>query len=712
MSTYAHIEEEKLGAAYDSKLMRRLLKYIKPYKRLFLISIVLIIFITACELALPYITKTAIDQFILLPQAILTLADKQELVKLSAKYELKLIPLGEGKFLLDISKLDKATKMDLEQKGYLSKERYLLVDPKAASKEILRLVQKYPEAFAELAGIYLASYESLRKLPLKDLITLRGKDIKGIDILAVIFIAVLILRFATSFAQVYILQLTGQRIMYDMRLDIYKHLLRLPVRFFDKNPVGRLVTRATNDVAAINEMYTAVLVNLFKDIFLILGILTIMFQMNLRLAAFILLLAPLIFYVTLEFRKRAREAYREVRRKLAKLNAFLQESLSGMRIIQIFAQEKRSYESFAQINQEEYLANMRQIIIFAIFNPIIHMMSALAVALIIWYGGLGVIRGSFTLGSLVAFLSYVEMLFQPIRDLSEKYNILQGAMASSERIFLLLDEKEEGKGGQVLKNLKGEIEFKDVWFAYNGDEWVLRGISFKVRPGERIAIVGPTGSGKTSIINLLLRLYDIQRGQILLDGIDIKELNLEFLRSQMAVVLQDAFLFSGNVLSNIRLQDENISKEQAIEAARFVKAHEFIAELPSGYETEVVERGATLSVGQRQLLAFARAVAFNPKILILDEATANIDSHTESLIQESLGRMLQGRTSIAIAHRLSTIRDADKILVINKGKLVEEGTHEELLAKKGLYYALYTLQFAEEAVGSNLSISLKEVTAE
>jgi ATP-binding cassette subfamily B protein len=594
-------EEEKLGKAYDAQLMRRLLRYVKPYRGLFALAVALSFVVTALELVIPYITKTAIDGYI--------------------------VPATRG------------------------------------------------------------------ALPFE-------RAFQGVLTLALVFTGVLLARLLTAFGQTYLLQYTGQRVMYDMRTQIFAHLMRLPVRFFDKSPVGRLVTRATNDVAAINEMYSAVLVSAFKDVFLIVGIFAIMLGLNWKLALLILLLMPLLSWVTFEFRKRAREAFREVRRKLAKLNAYLAESISGMRIIQLFVRERRSFEEFQKINREEYEAHLRQIMVFATFQPLIYIINALGASLILWYGGSGVLQGIFTLGSLVAFLSYVDMLFQPIRDLSEKYNILQGAMASSERIFQLLDEPEEHYEGRTLASIKGRIEFRDVWFSYQPKpqdeaDWILKGVSFAVEPGERVAIVGPTGSGKTTIISLLLRLYEIQQGQILLDGVDIRELDLKFLRSQMAVVLQDVFLFSGDILGNIRLQSEKIPRERAIEAARFVQADEFIKELPQGYETEVKERGATLSVGQRQLLAFARAVAFEPKILILDEATANIDSKTEHLIQQSIDKIMEGRTAIVIAHRLSTIRHCDKILVLHKGRLVEQGTHEELLARKGLYHALYTLQFGE-----------------
>ena len=604
MSTSYYAEEERLGKAYDARLMRRLLRYIKPYRGLFLVTLALSSIITAAELTIPYITKTVIDHFLTPP------------------------------------------------------------------------------------------------------------NLTAIQIAILVLLGLLVGRLLFSFAQVYLLQLTGQWIMRDLRGEIFAHLMKLPMRFFDTNPVGRLVTRATNDVAAINDMYTSVLVYLFKDVLLIGGILVIMFNLNWRLTGLILLLAPLMIWISFEFRKRAREAYRQFRIKLAQLNAYLQEGISGMAITQIFTAERRSFARFSKINTEEYQANLRQIHIYAVFQPIMSQMRSVAVALLIWYGGIGVVSGNFTLGALVAFLSYIDMLFQPIIDLSDKYNILQGAMASSERIFLLLDRPRERYQGQRVPNFQGQVEFRDVWFAYHGEDWVLRGVSFTVAPGERVALVGPTGSGKSTIISLILRLYEAQKGQILIDGIDIRELDLQSLRSQMAVVLQDVFLFASDILGNIRLQSERISPDKAMDAARFVQADPFIRSLPQAYATPVQERGATLSAGQRQLLAFARAVAFDPKILVLDEATADIDSQTEHLIQESLRAMLRGRTSIVIAHRLSTIRESDKILVIHQGKLLEQGTHEELLAKQGLYHALYTLQFVETGSPTTAAAEMIETSAD
>jgi len=407
-------------------------------------------------------------------------------------------------------------------------------------------------------------------------------------------------------------------------------------------------------------------------------------------------LFPLIVLAAWQFRNRVRAAYREVRKQIARLNAYLQESISGMRIVQLFVQELKANERFSEINEAKYVAQMRQMITFAVFRPLMSFLSSFAIALVIWYGGFNVLRGSLSLGALTAFIQYARMLFEPILNLSEGYNVLQAAMASSERIFRLLDEPEEDAGGgRALASARGRIEFQDVWFAYNEEEWVLKGVSFVAEPGKHVAIVGPTGSGKTTIIRILLRMYPIQRGRILLDGVPIEELDLAYLRSRMAVVLQDVFLFSGDIMDNIKLRSD-IPEEKAIESARFVSA-DFVEALPDGYHTEVKERGVTLSVGERQLLSFARAIAFDPTVLVLDEATASIDSHTEALIQRSLRKIMDGRTSIVIAHRLSTIREADRIIVLHKGELVESGTHHELLAQDGLYAALHSLQFAEAA---------------
>jgi len=682
VSEYFH-EDEILGRAFDARLMRRLIRFLKDYKALFAVTVVLTMVIAGIQLVLPFLTKIAIDNYMSLSYAVVELDEQPSYGSP--------VSLGENRYLLEVLDVPPEIRRDWEADGTLSDERFLFLDEGDADAS---LGTEYAEVFEPVAGGFIATQESLSNLPAADLERIRGGAIAGILRLASLFAFALLARFLFGVAQVYLLQYTGQRVMFDMRREIFGHILRLPLRFFDRTPVGRLVTRATNDVAAINEMFTSMLVNLFRDAFIVVGILVVMFQFEWRLALVISALFPVIVFAAWKFRDRVRVAYREVRKQIARLNAYLQESISGMRIIQVFTQEKKANARFEEINELKYRADMKRLLTFAIFRPLMSFLSSFAVALVIWYGGLNVLRGSLSLGALTAFIQYVRMLFEPVLHLSEGYNVLQGAMASSERIFRLLDEPEEDRGrGQTVKELTGRIEFRDVWFAYNEEDWILKGVSFQAAPGERIAIVGPTGSGKTTIIRILLRMYPIQKGQILLDGVPIDELDLSYLRSQMAVVLQDVFLFSGDIMDNIKLRSD-IPEAQAIEAARFVSA-DFVEDLPAAYKTEVKERGVTLSVGERQLLSFARAVAFDPKVLVLDEATASIDSHTEHLIQSSLHRIMEGRTSLVIAHRLSTIREADRIIVLNKGCLVEQGTHSELLAADGLYSALHSLQFSE-----------------
>jgi len=681
-------DDEVLGKAFDLRLMRRLVRFLTPYRGLFSICVILILVLTGIQTGLPYISKVAIDRFLTLPWAIVTPGSPPPAGA---------IPLGERGYLVEVSSLPPELRTGWEKAGVLSPTRYLFVK-KGSDEEKIAL--EHPDLFTPVPGGYIADESALRSLGPEETILLRTGAIAGLIRLAILFAIALLVRFVFGVSQIYLLQLTGQKVMYDMRREIFGHVLRLPLSYFDKTPVGRLVTRVTNDVAAINEMFTSMLVNLFRDAFLIFAVLGIMFHLEWRVALVILVLFPLIVIAAFEFRRRARAAYREVRRQIARLNAYLQESISGMRIVQLFVQEAKANERFAKINVDKYKASMRQLLTFAVFRPLMSFLSSFAVAVVIWYGGLNVLRGSLSLGALTAFIQYVRMLFEPILELSQGYNILQGAMAAAERIFILLDEPEEERGGGAqLENVEGKIEFKNVWFAYNDEEWILKDVSFTVNPGERVAIVGPTGSGKTTIIRLLLRMYPIQKGEILLDGVPIERLDLGFLRSRMAVVLQDVFLFSGDIMDNIRLHAE-IPEDKAIEAARFANA-DFVERLPDGYRTEVKERGVTLSVGERQLLSFARAVAFKPEILVLDEATASIDSQTESLIQRSLTKIMEDRTSIVIAHRLSTIREADKIIVLHKGKIVEEGTHSELLSLDGLYAALHRLQFAEIGGGTD-----------
>ena len=599
-------EEEVLGKAYDSVLMRRLLRYLRPYHRYVALALTAIIGNAGLQLAQPYLMKVAIDQHI-------------------------------------------AT-------GAL----------------------------------------------------------EGLDRIAVLFLAILLGSFSLEFIQTWLLQLTGQRIMFDLRMQIYEHLQRLDVGFYDRNPVGRLMTRVTTDVDVLNDMFTAGVVSIFGDIFMLVGIMIVLFVMDWRLALVALSVLPLIAIVTQWFRRNARESYRTVRTLIARINAFLQEHITGMSTVQLFRQEARTFARFDEVNTRHREANVQSIFYYAVFYPAIEVIGALAAALIIWFGGGWTIQGTLTLGSLVAFLQYSQRFFRPISDMSEKFNVLQAAMASSERIFKLLDtpariesaatapgehrrrDFEAAAAPAGLAATPGSIVFDDVSFAYNETDFVLKHVSFEVKPGERVGIVGATGAGKSTLINLLLRFYDVTGGRILVDGADVRSMDLQKLRAKFSLVLQDVHLFSGTVASNIRLGNTAIGDAAVRDAARAVHASAFIERLPDQYEHPVAERGATLSVGQKQLLSFARALAFNPEILILDEATSSVDTETELTIRDALHVLMAGRTTLAIAHRLSTIQDMDKILVLHRGELREWGTHQQLLAKRGIYYKLYQLQFKDQ----------------
>jgi len=527
---------------------------------------------------------------------------------------------------------------------------------------------------------------------------IRQGNASGLDTIALLYLGSLLLAFVVRFGQVFILQMTGQKVMMDLRREIYAHLQRLHVGFFDQNPVGRLMTRVTTDVDAVNELFTSGVVTVFGDLFTLFGIMGVMVAMNWKLALVTFSVIPLFFVVTNWFRAGSRATFREVRRWVARINAFLQENITGMPVVQLFRREERNREAFAAINRQHTDANLAQIFYYAVFYPAIELLAALATALIILYGGWRVIAGTLTLGALVAFIQYSERFWRPISDLSEKFNILQAAMASSERIFTLLDTEPKVVAPDKpvhLETVRGRVGFENVTFGYQPATPVLQDIDFTVEPGKSVALVGATGAGKTSIISLLTRFYDVDQGRVTLDGVDVRALDPAQLRSSLALVLQDVHLFSGTIASNIRLGSA-IPDERVKEAARAVHAHRFIEALPQGYATEVRERGATLSVGQKQLLSFARALAHDPRVLILDEATSSVDTETEALIQDALRVLLQGRTAIVIAHRLSTIQHVDEILVLHKGRVRERGTHQELLAQRGLYWRLYQLQYKDQ----------------
>ncbi|HSR54361.1 MAG TPA: ABC transporter ATP-binding protein [Acidobacteriota bacterium] len=554
-------------------------------------------------------------------------------------------------------------------------------------------------AALQVAGPYLM------KIGIDDYIA--AGDWHGLRLLALVFVGVLLLQFVAAYAQAYVMNWTGQRIMYDLRMEIFGHFQRLQLSFFDKNPVGRLITRATTDVDVLNELFTSGVIKIFGDIFTLAGIVAAMLWINWKLALVSFAVIPLLVAATAVFKMKVRDAFRRVRTCIARINAFLQENVTGMAVVQVFGQKERQYEEFRRRNQDHRDAFLDSIFYYAVFYPVVNLIGALAVALILWYGGLQVMEGALTLGAVVAFIQYADRFYRPISDLSEKFGILQSAMASSERIFKLLDTQpsiEQDPQPYRPRQARGEIEFRNVTFAYKPGNPVLHDVSFKVSPGERVAIVGATGSGKSTIISLLSRFYEIEEGQILIDGVDVRQWDMGALRRQMAIVLQDVFLFSGTVEENIALWSSREhpapDPKSLREAARQVHAEPFIEELEQGYQSRIAERGSSLSVGQRQLLAFARALARDPRVLILDEATSSIDTETELLIQDALDRLMQGRTSLVVAHRLSTIQTSDRIIVLHKGRIREAGTHQQLLAQKGLYHTLYQLQYKDQLKGA------------
>src|SRR6266540_3590642 len=520
----------------------------------------------------------------------------------------------------------------------------------------------------------------------------------GLILLVGLFAGVQFLRLVFSYFQAVFLNTVGQYVMFDIRRELYDKLQHQEIAYYDRNPVGRIMTRLTTDVDALNELFTQGVTDLLGDLVMIIAIIGVMLWMDIRLTIVTLLTVPLLFAATTWFRKGARKGYDMVRTRIARINAFLQEHFAGAQTVQIFNAERKSLEKFREINADYRKANIDTIFYYAVFFPLVDFIGAVGIALIIWYGGFRVAQHALSLGALVAFIQYSGFLFQPIRDISDKYNVLQGAVVASHRIFKALDlpiaittPAKPLKQGRA----EGRIEFENVWFAYNADEWVLKDVSFTVSPGQSVALVGHTGSGKTTITNLLMRFYDVQRGRILLDGVDVRDWDLQSLRENFAVVLQDIFLFTGTVESNIRLGRRDIADERVRWAAEEVRADNFIRRLPETYESEVRERGAGLSVGQKQLISFARALAFDPALLILDEATSSINTETEQLIQEAIGRVMRDRTSVIVAHRLSTIQRADTIIVMHHGEIREQGSHQNLLTLRGLYWKLYKLQYAD-----------------
>jgi ATP-binding cassette, subfamily B, multidrug efflux pump len=659
----SHQEEEVLGKAYDSRLMKRLLRYLRPYRFKVMIALASIILKAMADVLGPFLTMVAVDRY--------------------------LAPANQS-----------------------------------------------------------SSWLSRRLSP---------QPIVGIAQIAAIYVGLIIFSFLLEYLQTYYMQWAGQMVMFDLRSEIFRHLQRMHIGFYDKNPVGRLVTRVTTDVDALNEMFTSGVVSIFEDIFVLAGILAIMLCVDWKLALITFAVLPLIAYATKQFRDRVRDSYRRIRVAIARINSHLQEHVSGMVVLQLFNREKKAFDAFSDVNKQHMEAFKDAIMAHAVYYPVVEFLSSFAIACVIWFGGhdvmnqrlvhkvvfehvhgkllpFHVVPEALTIGVLVAFMQYAQRFFRPIQDLSEKYNILQSAMAAAERVFKLLDTRVEITEAATTKipDGPGRIEFDHVWFAYRNapaekndsgragapvaapaigePDWVLRDVSFSIEPGETVAFVGHTGAGKTTIISLLLRFYDVQRGAIRIDGVDVKEMPLDDLRRRFGVVLQDPFLFTGTIEGNIRLGSEWIDDEQVRQAAEDVNLADFIHNLPNTYKEEVHERGSTLSTGQKQLISFARALAHSPKILILDEATSSVDTETEFKVRDALGKMVEGRTSIIIAHRLSTIQRADKIIVMHKATLREMGTHQQLLANRGIYYKLYQLQYKDQELPVATNIT-PEVTA-
>lgn len=583
-------QEEVLGKAYDARLMKRLIKYLKPYAKWVFIAIFLTVGVAMLSTVRPYLTKIAIDNYII------------------------------------------------------------------------------------------------------------NKDAVGLRNIILILLGTLIFQGIVQYTMTYLTQWIGQKTIYDLRMELFEHIQKLSMSFFDKNPVGRLVTRLTNDIEVLNEMFSSGIVMVFADIFIIGGILFFMFSLSWQLTLIALSVVIPLIYATVVFRRKVRIAFRDVRFYLAKMNSFLQEHISGIMVVKIFNKEKRTLQDFKDINYDHTKANRKSVFYYSVFFPVVELIGALSGALIIWYGGGSVVQGAITIGVLISFIQYSEMFFRPIRDLSEKYNIMQTAMASSERIFKLLDRKAVINDPQhpiEFKECRGNIRFNKVSFAYVKDNYVLKNISFDIKQGEKVAFVGATGAGKSSIMNLLCRFYDAQAGEILIDGINIKDIKQSELRRNIGLVVQDIFLFSDSIANNISLNNRNITEEKIKQSAKIIGIDSFINNLPEGYGQNVKERGITLSQGQRQLITFARALAYDPSILILDEATSSVDTHSEILIQKAIDKLMEGRTSIIIAHRLSTIQKCDKIIVMHKGEIREKGTHQELLELGGIYSKLYQLQYKE-----------------
>jgi len=651
-----YFEEGQLGKTYDVKLLKRMVPFIRPFAKPIFWSVMLVVCITLLDLALPYATKVAIDRYI--------------------------VPEAE-------------TAADNFPAGPKTNTRWITADLDRA--DVRTVVGKHPDLFELKGSQALIALADLDRLDKREIAVIRQNDIRGLGYISALFLAIIVLDFIFNFFQKLIMQYTGQMIMHNLRMRLFTHIQSLSMAFFTRNPVGRLVTRVTNDVQNMDELFTSVITFIFKDLFLLFGIGVVLIVLNWKLALAAFAVMPIVFGATAVFSVKARDIFRILRIKIAEINTRFAETIGGIKVIQLFCNETDNYRQFEKLNHENYLAGMRQIRVLGLFLPAVEVLGVLATAIVIYYGGGETLAGTLSLGSLVAFISYMKMFFRPIRDLAEKYNILQNAMASAERIFLILDSQSrlplpppEDREHQLAKI--ETIDLDDVFFHYVADEPVLLAIDLTINAGETLGVVGPTGSGKTTLVNLLARFYDPTSGQVCLNGRDLRGYDPHAFRSKMALVMQDPFLFSETVRKNIFRTDGHMTPAEMDTILKISNCEALIDRLPDGPETVLSEGGASISSGERQLISIARAFARNPQLILFDEATSYIDTETEIKIQDAMEKLMSGRTSVIVAHRLSTVRHADRIIVLNRGRIVETGSHEELMDRRGFYYHLHQVQ--------------------